>query len=157
VVVGDLLPDAQGSFGLNVAYRGFYLNAFFMYQWGAQIYNSTLLEKVENADIKDSNVDRRVLSERWKKVGDIVPYYDLGISARTKPTSRFVQDYNYLSFSGLSFGYDFKQEMIRKCRLTALGLRFNANDLCRWSSVKEERGTGYPYAKNFSVTLNVGF
>lgn len=157
VVVGDLLPDAQGSFGVNASFRGFYLNASFMYQWGGQTYNSTLLEKVENADIRNANVDKRVLTERWKKPGDIAPYYDLEASAITKPTSRFVQDYNYLSFSSLSAGYDFKKEMLRKCRLTALGIRMNANDLCRWSSVAEERGTSYPYARNFSITLNIGF
>ena len=59
VVVGDNNPDAQGSVGLNVAYKGFYLNASFMYQWGAQSYNETLLNKVENADVRGSNVDRR--------------------------------------------------------------------------------------------------
>ena len=157
VVVGDLLPDAQGSFGINVSFKRFYLNTSFMYQWGGQIYNSTLMSKVENADIKYSNVDKRVLAERWKQAGDVVPYYDIRINPTTKPTSRFVQDYNVLSFSSLSVGYDFDQSLIRKWRLTSLGLRINANDLCRWSSVLDERGTSYPYAKNFSLTLNVGF
>lgn len=157
VVVGDLNPDAQGSFGVNVSYKGIYLNLSFMYQWGAQIYNSTLLEKVESADIRNSNVDKRILAERWKKPGDVVPYYDLKDNRKVKPTTRFVQDYNLLSLSGLSLGYDFSQDLIKKWKLTSLGLRFNANDLCRWSSVKEERGTSYPYARNFSFTLNVGF
>lgn len=157
IVVGDLNPDAQGAIGLNAGYKGIYVNASFMYQWGAQIYNSTLLEKVENADIRNSNVDKRVLSERWKKPGDLAPYYDLKENRKTKPTTRFVQDYNVLSFSSLSVGYDFRKDLIKKWKLASLGLRFNANDLCRWSTVKEERGTSYPYAKNFSFTLNVGF
>lgn len=157
VVVGDNNPDAQGSFGINVGYKGFYLNASFLYQWGGQVYNETLLNKVENADIKNGNVDKRVLSKRWKVAGDLAPYYDLQSNVETKPTSRFVQNYDLLSFSGLSFGYDFSQELIRKINLTSLGLRFNMNDVCRWSTVKEERGTSYPYAKNFSFTLNVGF
>lgn len=121
------------------------------------MYNETLLNKVENADIKNGNVDKRVLSKRWKVAGDLAPYYDLQSNVETKPTSRFVQNYDLLSFSGLSFGYDFSQELIRKINLTSLGLRFNMNDVCRWSTVKEERGTSYPYAKNFSFTLNVGF
>ena len=157
VVVGDRLPDAQGNIGLNIGFRGVYLNASFLYQWGAQTYNSTLLNKVENADIDGSNVDRRILSERWMKVGDIAPFYDIENKITTKPTSRFVQDYSFLSFSGLSIGYDFDQKLISKIRLTSLGLRFNANDICRWSTVREERGTGYPYAKNYSFTVNVGF
>lgn len=42
-------------------------------------------------------------------------------------------------------------------RLTSLGLRFNMNDVCRWSNIKQERGTSYPYAKNYSFTLSLGF
>lgn len=157
VVVGDNNPSAQGAFGINVGYKGFYFNASFLYQWGGQTYNKTLLDKVENADIRNKNVDKRILSERWKKVGDLVPYYDLQNTTFTQPTSRFVQDYNFLNFSSLSCGYDFKRSLIQKVRLQSLGIRFNANDICRWSSVKEERGTSYPYAKNYSFTLSVGF
>lgn len=156
-VVGDTSPKAQGSFGINISFKGFFLNTSFLYQWGAQTYNETLLNKVENADIDGSNVDRRVLTERWKSPGDVVPYYDLKKHDKTRPTSRFVQDYNYLNFSSLSFGYDFDSRILHKLHLSNLGLRFNANELCRWSSVKEERGISYPYAKNYSFTLNVGF
>ncbi|KIO43321.1 MULTISPECIES: SusC/RagA family TonB-linked outer membrane protein [Sanguibacteroides] len=157
VVVGDQSPTANGTFGINVNYRGFYVNAYFSYQWGSQSYNETLRAKVENANIKDNNVDKRVLSQRWKKPGDIAPYIDLTNNTTTKPTSRLVQDDDYLTFSSLSVGYDFKRELLQKISLTSLGIRFNANDLCRWSTIKEERGTSYPYAKNYSFTISVGF
>ena len=157
VVVGDETPDAQGAFGFNVSYKGFFLNASFLFQWGGQTYNETLINRVENADITGKNVDKRVLAERWKQPGDRVPYYDIREKPYVRPTSRFVQDYNYLSFNSLSIGYDFPVTLISKWRLASLGLRFNANDLGRWSSVKEERGISYPYAKNYSLTLNVRF
>lgn len=157
VVVGDETPDAQGAFGLNISYKGFFLNTSFLFQWGGQTYNETLINRVENADIMRKNVDKRVLAERWKQAGDKVPYYDIRKKPYIRPTSRFVQDYNYLSFNSLSIGYDFPVNLISKWRLASLGLRFNANDLGRWSSVKEERGISYPYAKNYSLTLNVRF
>ncbi|PXZ42957.1 MULTISPECIES: SusC/RagA family TonB-linked outer membrane protein [Porphyromonadaceae] len=157
VVVGDELPDVQGSFGLNVNFRGIYMNATFSYQWGGQVYNTTLMNRVENPNIQSVNVDKRLLTERWKKPGDITPYRNLQNSASTQPTSRFVQDENVLEFTSLSVGYDFKKELISKWRLTALGLRFNVNELARWSTVKVERGTNYPYAWNYSFTLNVSF
>lgn len=156
VVVGDNNPDAQGAIGLNLGYKGFYLNASFMYQWGAQAYNETLLQKVENADILRDNVDKRVLTQRWQKPGDMAPFYDMGNNTMTQVTSRFVQNYNYLNFSGLSLGYDFKLDIISKLRLRNLGVRFNMNDICRWSTMKEERGTSYPYSRNFSFTISVG-
>ena len=74
-VCGDLNPDIQGTFGVNVAYKGFYLNTTFKYALGGQIYNHTLVSKVENAKIKDENVDRRILTERWRKVGDVSAFY----------------------------------------------------------------------------------
>ncbi len=157
VVLGDTSPSAQGSFGVNVGFKGFYVNLNFLYQWGAQTYNETLLNKVEAANIAGSNVDRRVLTERWQKPGDVTQFYDIRKNIKTQPTSRFVQDNNYLSFSGMSAGYDFPAHVLSKYRLSSLGIRFNANDICRWASVKEERGTSYPYAKNYSFTLSLGF
>ena len=133
------------------------MNANFSYQWGAQSYNETLRAKVENANVKDNNVDKRVLTDRWKKPGDIAPYIDLASNTTTKPTSRLVQNNDYITFSSLSLGYDFKKELIQKIRLTSLGIRFNANDICRWATIKEERGTSYPYAKNYSFSINIGF
>ena len=50
---------------------------------------------------KSSNVDRRVLTGRWQKPGDCTPYGRLqtdGVVAVTRPTSRFIQDYNVLTF-----------------------------------------------------------
>lgn len=157
VVVGDKTPQAQGAFGLNVSWKGIYANVSFLYQWGGQTYNTTLIERVENADIENENVDKRVLAERWKKPGDILPYNDINRDRLIRPTSRFVQDYNFLSLSGLSIGYDFPQEIVGKWHLKTLSLRFNATDLARWSSVKEERGISYPYAHNYSLSLNIGF
>ncbi len=157
VVVGDKLATANGTIGVNIGWKNIYLNANFMYEWGGQIYNTTLLEKVEKAPIATSNVDKRVLSERWKKVGDVAPFYDIQSKTDTKPTSRFVQDNNVLSFSTLSVGYDFRREIVKKLHLSSLGLRFNANDIARWSTVKVERGLSYPYAKTFSFTLSANF
>ena len=156
VVVGDRNPDVQGSLGLNVSWKGFYLNTSFMYQWGAQAYNETLLNKVENARIYDQNVDKRVLTQRWVKPGDRTPFYDMGKDTQTQVTSRFVQDYNYFNLSGLSLGYDFSRALISKYRLNMLSIRFNMNDVFRLSTVKEERGTSYPFSRNYSFTLSIG-
>ena len=157
VVVGDTEPDAKGSFGINVGWKGITLNAYFNYQWGGQSYNSTLADKVENAQISTQNVDKRVLSARWKNAGDVVPYYDLSKNPTQNPTSRFVQDDNRLDFTSLSIGYDFSRQLISKWKLKSLSVQFSANDLCKWRSVKEERAINYPFARSFSFSLNVGF
>lgn len=153
---GDTNPDASGSFILSVSWKGIFVTTNFSYQWGAKLYNQTLASKVEGVAIESNNVDKRILTERWQRPGDKVPYVKLR-SNQVKPSSRFVQDNDYITFSGLSVGYDFPQSFTRKLRLNSLGVRFNANDLARWATSKEERGLNYPFARNCSLSLNLSF
>ena len=74
VVLGNTEPDAQGTFGVNVTWKNWSLYATFMYEFGGEAYNQTLVDKVENANIYENNVDKRVLTERWQKPGDIKKY-----------------------------------------------------------------------------------
>ncbi|MCI6549250.1 MAG: SusC/RagA family TonB-linked outer membrane protein [Prevotella sp.] len=157
VVCGNTSPDAQGSFGFNVAYKGLYVNASFLYAFGGQQYNQTLLDKVENANIENGNVDRRVLTDRWRKVGDVSPFYGLIERGSTKPTSRFVQNENYVYFNSIAIGYDFGRKFVSMLKLSALSVSFNASDLARWSTIKQERGLSYPYAHTYSISLRASY
>lgn len=158
VRVGDEEPKASGSFGLNLVYKNLTLFASFAYDWGKQTYNQTLVDEVENADIQNSNVDRRVLSSRWRNPGDIAPMKDIkDIQSVTMPTSRFVQDNNELSLSSLTLSYDFNTEWIKKIRLKMLRLELSTSDLFNWSSVRQERGTSYPFARSFNFSLRATF
>lgn len=95
-MVGNTEPKAQGSFGFNVRYKDFSLYTSFLYECGGQHYNTTLVEKVENADIYNENVDKRVLTGRWQKPGDRAKYKALqsGVDEikTTNQTERFVQE-----------------------------------------------------------------
>lgn len=158
VVVGDTEPKASGSFGCNITYKNLSLFASFSYDWGKQTYNQTLVDQVENADIEYSNVDRRVLTDRWQKPGDIAPLKDIREQARTTlPTSRFVQDENVLSLSSLTLSYDFNTDWLKKIYLKTLRLELSTNEIFRVSSVKLERGTSYPFARSVNFSLRATF
>lgn len=158
VIVGNTEPKAQGSFGFNAGYRNFSLFVSFMYEWGAQAYNTTLVNNVENADVKRLNVDKRVLTQRWQKPGDIAPLKNIrDRNVTTLPTSRFVQDNNILSLNAVTASYDFNRELIRKIGLTMLRLEVSMNDIARFSSIKQERGLSYPYAKTVNFSLKANF
>ena len=114
VAVGNTEPKFNGSFGLNVTYKNWSLFASFLYEWGGQEYNQTLVDNVENANIKTGNVDLRVLTDRWKKPGDIAQFKDIKDSnLTTLPTSRFVQDKALLHLNSLTISYDFDREWIK--------------------------------------------
>ena len=164
VVLGDTEPKIQGTFGLNATYKNLSLYMTFMYEAGGQIYNSTLRDKVEDVNVYTSNVDKRVFSERWQEPGDKARYRKLtsgvgGSIMRTRPTSRFVEDNNVLTLNSISLGYDFDagQKWMKTIGLSMLRFEIGANDVCRWSSVKVERGLNYPYARSFNFSLKAAF
>ena len=158
---GDTEPDIQGSFGFNVRYKQLSLYATFMYEYGGQRYNQTLVSKVENADVYNDNVDKRVFSQRWKNPGDKAKFKKLesgkNAIALTRPSTRFVEDYNLLSLNSLTLGYDLSPRLLKKVGLGMLRFEFGANDLARFCTVKQERGLSYPYARSVNFSLKATF
>lgn len=154
-------PKFQGNIYSTFSYKGFGLSFGFNFRWGGQVYNHTLVSKVENADLR-YNADRRVLKLRWEKPGDRVEYKALTNSvdgAETKATSRFVMDDNTFQFSSVALSYRLGSncELLKKLRMSSLSMSFNMEDLAYLSSVKRERGLDYPFARQFSFSLNVAF
>ena len=156
VVCGDTEPKVSGSFGANADWKGFNLNVSFLYQLGGQVYNQTLVDRVEDADLS-RNVDERVLKGRWQKPGDHTFFKDIASRDRTEVTSRFVQDENVLQFKSLSLSYSFPQKWIKKMYMERMKLTFQMEDLVRISTVKRERGLDYPFARTFNFGLQVQF
>ena len=159
VAVGNTEPKFNGSFGLNVTYKNWSLFASFLYEWGGQEYNQTLVDNVENANIKTGNVDLRVLTDRWKKPGDIAQFKDIKDSnLTTLPTSRFVQDKALLHLNSLTISYDFDREWIKKhLRMNMLRLEANTSELINWNSIRQERGLSYPRSWKMSFSLKAQF
>ena len=157
VVCGDTQPKWNGLFGLNGEINGWGWNISMNYRWGGQIYNSTLVDKVENASIY-YNVDKRVMTDRWNTPGDVALYKAITDKSITYPTSRFVQDYNVFTLSSLSVYYDFRNcKFVKNSFLERLKITAYTNDLFVIPSIKTERGTSYPYARTFSLSAQVTF
>lgn len=157
VVIGDSRPKVRGTFGLNMEWKGFIFNTLCSYELGGDYYNTTLVDKVENASIYD-NVDKRYLTKRWREPGDVTRFKSIKIGTYTQPTSRFVMHNNQLVLSTINIGYDFRDWNFMK-HLGASSLKITAymNDVATFSSVKQERGTDYPFARNFNFSLSLNF
>ena len=157
VVCGDTQPKWNGNFGLNGEINGWGWNVTMNYRWGGQLYNQTLVDKVENAQMQ-YNTDRRVLTDRWQKAGDVALYKAITDLSTTYPTSRFVQDYTLFTLSSLTLYYDFRNcPFVKHSFLERLKVSAYTNDLFVISSVKTERGTDYPFARTFSLSAQVTF
>ena len=156
VVVGCSDPTLEGNIGMNIIWKNWSLNVLMRYSFGGQVYNSTLAERVEGIE-PYSNADKRVLEERWQQPGDHSFYKDITDREVSKATSRFVQDYNYLEMSNLSLAYRLPQNWLKKMRLSSVRIGLNSSELFYVSTVKRERGLDYPFARQYTFSLNVNF
>lgn len=157
-IIGDTAPKGQGSFGYTLSYKQLSMFASFLYTFGGDAYNNTLVSYVENADIRNDNVDKRVLLDRWQKPGDITTMKDIrDRNVTTGASSRFVQKNNTLQWSSLTMSYNFRPEQLKKLHLSGLRLSFTMNDLFYWSTIRQERGLDYPYSRSFNLTTNIIF
>lgn len=129
----------------------------FAYHFGGQAYNYTLRD-IENVFLERYSGDRRALNERWKKPGDVTSLKDIADRTYiTKATSRFVQDDNVLAFNSLSIQYTLPHALVHRMGLSGLRLNANTSDLFYLSSIRRERGTTYPYARTFTMGMNITF
>ena len=166
VVVGDTKPTARGHFGFTAEYKGFGFSSTFRYLYGGQMYNQTLVDRVENIDIQ-YNVDRRVLLGRWQTPGQLAPFKRLGTfqyegdsmayQAKTQATSRFVQNRNELTWGTATLYYDFPKQLVNNWNMERVRFSVYMNDILTLSSIDIERGLYYPFARTVSCSLSITF
>lgn len=154
VEVGDTTPTVQGYFNSNLTWKGWNLYMSFNYEYGAEQYNTTLATKVEGAN-PYSNADRRVLYDRWKEPGDIAMFRRIDDTSTVYQSSRLVQKNNFLNMTSLSLSYDMPQDILKGCFIERCKFTFSMTDLFRISTIKQERGTSYPFARTMSLGFNV--
>lgn len=155
VPVGVDEPILEGYIGSNFRYKGWEIGATFNYSFGADRYNYTLHEKIENVDYMVNN-DRRALTERWKQPGDVARYKAINDNSVTQSTSRFVQRERLLSLTSLRVSYTVPASVLRGRNLSMLKFSVTGNEIFYCSTIKQERGLNYPYARsiNFSAYIN---
>ncbi|MFD0761317.1 SusC/RagA family TonB-linked outer membrane protein [Lutibacter aestuarii] len=170
IVVGNSSPKYKGVVGFSGEYKGFGLSVTARYLGGGQLYNQTLVDKVENVDML-YNVDERVLTGRWRFPGQEALFKRLGnysvdldgdniyttLQEKTRATSRFVQDRDEIDIAAVSFYYDFNKKVTEALGFERLRFMFNMNEVHKFSSIKIERGTQYPFARSMSFSLTANF
>lgn len=149
----------RGNASTMIRWKDLTLNVSFAYQWGGQTYNKTLLNRVEvtNSTIGVQNVDKRVFSDRWQKPGDRTFFKGYGNDA-TYATSRFVMDDNWFDIQSVSLQYRWTSAWLKRtAKLQTVLFGINMSDLWHFSSIKYERGTSYPFARNMQGSITFMF
>ncbi len=163
-------PRYQGTLGVNLEIKGWGLNVTARYLGGGQLYNQTLVDRVENVNML-YNVDKRVLTGRWTAPGQDVLYKKLGqftydpdgdgvvtsLQEVTRATTRFVQDRNELDIAAVNVYYLFQDRTVKKLGMQRLKVAFNMNEIAKFSSIQIERGTIYPFSRTMSLSISATF
>lgn len=162
VPVGDNQPKVNGNFSSNLMYKGFSVNVVMRTELGGQMFNKTLVDRVENADPR-FNVDSRVLTDRWQKPGDVAQYKGLATingTTRvdiTRASSRFIQKNNNLYCDAITLGYLFPKQLVQKMKMSRLQTFIYINNPFVVSSIRQERGLDYPFARNYALSMQLDF
>jgi TonB-linked SusC/RagA family outer membrane protein len=157
VATGLDQPKYRGNFSTLVRYANFTMNASFGYRFGGQLYNQTLIDKVENAD-RLFNVDSRVFTDRWKQPGDKTFFRGINETLPVYASSRFVQDEATFTCQNVNLNYEVNNKrLLNRLGMQSLTIGANTGELFYLSSVRQERGTAYPFTRQFSLSLFAAF
>ena len=159
VVCGNSEPDLEGVFGTSFYYKGFTAAVNFRYRIGGQIFMNTLYNKVENITTSKllENQDKRALHDRWQYVGHEAKFKAISQTETTPISSRFIEDNNVLTGESISIGYENNGDWLKKFGASSLTFKAYMNEFFRLSTVKNERGIDYPYARSVSFSLGLRF
>ena len=167
-IQGNADPKFYGGASTELSYKGFSLSAFFSYNYGNLIYNST--SRITNSDgaFHMFNQGRDQL-DRWQKPGDVAhnPKRVKGNSSQSNQMStRWLEDGSFLRLKNVTLSYDLPREWTNKVKLGSARLYLQGQNLYTWteySGLDPEQalnGTSwfvYPNAKTFTFGLDVSF
>lgn len=160
VSIGDTQPQVRGALMSNLSWKNWSSSIAFAYQVGAYTYNQTLVDKIENINIA-YNQDRRAAENRWRQPGDVAGYKTIGmLGHRTESSTRFVQKINEFRIGAISLGYRLEpkhSDFMNRYRISSININASANELAHFSTVRQERGLDYPFARTYNLTFNVLF
>ncbi len=160
VVVGNSDHDLDGVLGSSYFYKGFTASFFLRYRIGGQAFMQTLYEKVENISARSValNQDKRALYDRWKQPGDEAKFKAISRTELTPMSSRFVADNNMLIGESFTLSYESTTAAwLKSIHASSFMFRAYMNDIFHISTIKNERGIDYPFARSVSFSAGVRF
>ncbi|TDQ11153.1 SusC/RagA family TonB-linked outer membrane protein [Pedobacter metabolipauper] len=163
VIIGDATPKFRGNIGTNLEIDGIGFNIYLAFNVGGDTYNQTLVDRVENVNVNQYNVDRRVAESRWQKPGDVSLYRAIvNYAGTTSPpityvTSRFVQKNNFIAGESASLYYRFSNQLNKRLGLQNTKVTLFTSDVFRLASIKRERGLDYPFSRSYTIQLQTTF
>ena len=128
--VGSSIPKISYGLNFEMNYKNFDFSMFFAGASGQKIYNQI------NTDIegfyRPFNVTKRYINERWTGEGTsntqpLASWADK--SNNTRPSTRFLENGDYIRLKNIQLGYTFGKKIIDKLRLSKLRFYVSASNI----------------------------
>ena len=104
------------------------------------------------------NQDKRALYDRWQKPGDKAKFKRIDDTGKTHLTTRFAEKENTFSCTSINIGYRTSTaKWLKYIGASAFNFTAYMNDIFRISTIKEERGTSYPFERSVSFSVGLNF
>jgi TonB-linked SusC/RagA family outer membrane protein len=164
VVIANRNPDLEGVLGFSLTVKNLTANFNFRYSFGGYDFNSDLHNRVENINSTTVayNQDRRALYDRWAQPGDIARFKGIQIitsgNSQTPISSRFIQRNNFFTGESAMLSYSFRDEnWLKSIGMNYLTLNLSYIDMFYLSTMKRERATNYPFARQVTFGISAQF
>lgn len=159
------LPLYQGGFGFNASYKGFFVDALFVYAAEAYKYDTDYISLMDprNANLFPVSTD---LFNAWtsSNTNTDVPSLTASNIDRQNISDRFLRDASYIRLRNLSVGYSVPERFLEKTFIKTLRFRVQAENyltFTKWKGFDPESyvttQTGYyptPKIMTFGVDIN---
>ncbi|WP_367210103.1 SusC/RagA family TonB-linked outer membrane protein [Sphingobacterium sp. R2] len=158
-LLGNTMPDFQGSLINNLGWKGFQLTINLQYNLGGNKFVPTTYLRDGNS-LSNSNMSVNLL-DRWQQVGDITAIPKLNSSSPVNNSSRYLYSMTYIKLSNVSLSYRLADRLMKRMGIGQTALSFNVTNVFYWfkdkspagrNGIREYRFT-YPETRNFSIGL----
>ena len=158
-LLGNAMPDFQGSLINNLGWKGFQLTLNLQYNLGGNKFVATTYLRDGNS-LSNSNMSVNLL-DRWQQVGDITAIPKLNSSSPVNNSSRYLYSMTYIKLSNASLSYRLADRLMKRMGIGQTALSFNVTNVFYWFKDKSPAGRNgireyrfiYPETRNFSIGL----
>jgi TonB-linked SusC/RagA family outer membrane protein len=154
----------QGGFGTSITWKGFTLSSQFSWVADRWMFNNDRFFEESNGLYSAYNQSRRLLTDRWKKPGDVKDIPRYGVTPQMD--SRFLENASFLRLKNLMLSYSVPRSALRKIKVfSAARLYIQAQNLFTltpFTGLDPEASSNvykaqYPMSRQYSMGIDLNF
>ncbi|WP_336689146.1 MULTISPECIES: SusC/RagA family TonB-linked outer membrane protein [unclassified Chryseobacterium] len=126
---GTYIPPYKGGFGLDLNYKGFFLNTLFQWKSGfSRFNNQRFFQENPNFWYLNQNVSQLDI---WTTPGQVTDVQ--GAAYKVEFSSKFIEDASFLRFKNVRLGYEFPKSLLANSGLKGVSIFADINNLYTWT------------------------